>query len=211
MMQALVTLGLVFAQVGPVPGHKQDDSSGFLAEVRAVTEALHRSDMEVALPARSPGPKQQIVSADSLRHRVPKAAKQSYQRALKLSAGANSAGAARELEKAIELDPGFAMAHNNLGVQYAWTGQYQKAEAQFRRTIELTPESSVGHSNLALVLLKMGNRQEAELNLRRAVQLAPNDGKAHSLLGRLLSANPDTREEGQRHLDRAADFRNNEQ
>jgi tetratricopeptide (TPR) repeat protein len=209
MMRALVTLGLVLsgaetalAQVRSVPDLKHDDSSGFLAEVRTVSESLDRSGIQVgteigagwppldgnfgasSLPSRNPGPTQQIVSADSLRHRVPKAAKQSYERALKFSGGNNVAGAVKELEKAIGLDPGFALAHNNLGVQYAWMGRYQEAETQFRRTIELMPESSVGHANLALVLVQIGNRKDAELNLRRAVQLAPNDGKVHLLLGR---------------------------
>lgn len=226
MMRALITLGLVLSvaevgltQVAPVPDHKQDDPSDFLAEVRAVTESLDRSgtkvDMEIGvgwpplddnigasrLPSRNPGPTQQIVSAHSLRHRVPKAAKRSYQRALKLSGATDTRVAVKELEKAIRLDPGFALAHNNLGVQYAWIGQYEEAEEQLRRTIELMPESPVGHANLALVLVQIGNREEAELNLRRAVQLAPDDRKARSLLGRLLWANPDSRAEGQRHLD----------
>ena len=62
------------------------------------------------------------------------------------------------------------------------------------------PESPVGHANLALVLAQIGNPDEAEFNLRRAVQLAPDDRKAHLLLGRLLLSDPNTREEGQRHL-----------
>jgi Flp pilus assembly protein TadD len=134
---------------------------------------------------------QAIVSPNTLRHRIPKEAQQAYRRALKLSGQTNVEGAAQELEKAIRLDPEYAAAHNNLGVQYAWLGRYQEAEAQFRLTIALMPESSVGHANLALVLAHMGNREEAELNLRRAVQLAPDDAKAHSLLSRLLRAGPD--------------------
>jgi Tfp pilus assembly protein PilF len=225
-LRALITLGLALSgatlgltQVVPVPDHKQDDPSGFLAEVRAVAESLGRSGNQVGtelgvgwppldsnigaspLPSRNPASTQEIVSVESLVHRVPNAAKQSYQRALGLSGGNNAMGAAKELEKAIGRDPEFAPAHNNLGVQYAWMGKYRQAEAQFRRTIELMPESAVGYSNLALVLLQFGNPEEAELNLRRAVQLGPNDSKARSLLGRLLWANPDTREEGQKYLD----------
>ena len=145
------------------------------------------------------------MSANSLRHQIPKAAKQAYQRALKLSARTNAEGAVNELQKAIGLDPGFAAAHNNLGVQYAWLGRFPEAETQFRRMIELMPENPVGRANLALVLIQIGSRDEAELNLRRAVQVAPDDKKTHLLLGRLLWNNPDTREEGQRHLDWAGD------
>jgi hypothetical protein len=34
---------VALTQVVPVPDHKQDDSSGFLAEMKAVTESLGRS------------------------------------------------------------------------------------------------------------------------------------------------------------------------
>jgi tetratricopeptide (TPR) repeat protein len=223
MIRAFIALSLILSgaevgltQIVPVPVHKPDGPCDFLTEVRAMAESLDKFGVQAGtemmadkspfegepgaslLPSLNAGSTAQIVSADSLRHRVPKAAKQSYQRALRLSRGTNATGAVKELEKAISLDPAFAMAHNNLGVQYAWVGQYQGAEAEFRRTIELMPESSVAHANLALVLHQLGNREEAELNLKRAVQLAPDDRKARLLLNRLLSENPDTRVKRQR-------------
>jgi tetratricopeptide (TPR) repeat protein len=224
MMRVVINLGLILsaggialAQVVPQTDQRANDPAASLAVVRTVTQSPGRVGMQadaendiswplddnvraVPWPSRKRSPAQQIVSVNSLRHRIPKEARRAFERALRLTERADAEGAVKELDKAIELDPDFAAAHHNLGVQYAWLGRYQEAEAQFRRTIELMPESPVGHANLALVLAQIGNPDEAEFNLRRAVQLAPDDRKAHLLLGRLLLSDPNTREEGQRHL-----------
>jgi Flp pilus assembly protein TadD len=186
---------------------QEKDPAAFMVKLRdAADESLatgRRVGAEAYLPSRTLGPMEQMVSVTTLSHRIPKAAKQAYRRAQKLSCKSNSEGAIEEFQRAIALDPAFAAAHNDLGVHYACLGRYQDAEAQFRRTVKLMPESAVGPDNLALILIQAGNREEAESNLRRAMQLAPNDWKAHFLLGRLLSTNSDTREEGLKHLEYA--------
>ena len=41
--------------------------------------------------------------------------------------------------KAIELDPGFAMAHNNLGAMLKNRGQFDEAIAEYRKALEVDP------------------------------------------------------------------------
>ena len=155
------------------------------------------------LPAK-PRPSPGTISAKRLRHRPPKAARQAYEKAGKLSRGKHVAQAAKELEKAIAIDSDFAEAHGNLGVTYAQLHMYPEAAQEFRRTIELIPDESLPHSNLAWVLFEMGQRAEAEISVRRALRISTDNASAHLLLACLLVERPDTFAEGFGHLQYAA-------
>jgi Flp pilus assembly protein TadD len=144
-----------------------------------------------------------LVSASHLRHKVPKEAAKSFQHALALSHSGDHQKAEQELERAIFLDPDFAEAYANVGIEYASTGSYQLAESRFRKAIELDPASSVAYCNLGVLLIKVGRTREAESAIRRALELSPNDANAHFLLGRLLLG-ADNRIEAEQHLKVAA-------
>jgi Flp pilus assembly protein TadD len=192
-----------------------------LADLRGITETIDRTGSEnlngrkalwfsVAVssggqptsvhPLSTPHSSAGTISAKRLRHPVPKAALQAYDRAL----GSRDAGkAANELENAVRIDPDFAEAHHALGVVYT-RQRRPEAVAEFRRTIELAPEESLPYSNLAWVLFAMGHRAEAETNARRAIELSPENATAHFLMGCLLVETPQALVEGIRHLEYAA-------
>jgi len=153
------------------------------------------------LPNRKPSP--ETISAASLGHRVPKAAKKASDRSAKFSRKGDSRRAAEELEKAVALDPEYAEAHGNLGFEYSQLGRLQEAEAEMRRAIALDPYVSIAHSNLGWVLFQQGNFADAERSARRALALSLNNDRAHVLLGVLLGAEPATRAEGARHIEQA--------
>jgi len=154
----------------------------------------------ITSPVReSPG----TVSANWLRHRPPKAAQEAHKKGNKLLKKKDLENAAYEFEAAIALDPGFADAHNDLGVVYARLGRYPEATAEFRRAIELLPQESSPRSNLAWALFLTGVRTEAEESARRAIQLSPDNAPAHMLIGRLLTENPATLSEGLSFLEYA--------
>jgi Flp pilus assembly protein TadD len=157
-----------------------------------------------ALECNQPSPLEQhragLVSAAHLRHKVPKEAAKAFQHALTLSHAGEHGKAEEELERAIHLDPDFAEAHANLGIEYASTGSYQLAEVHFRRSIELDPASSTAYCNLAVLLIKVGRAPEAETSIRRALALAPENANAHFLLARLLLAVGDHRIDAEQHL-----------
>ena len=104
--------------------------------------------------------------------------------------------AARELfQRAIELDPGSAMAHAALGFTFwvealtGWTtdradreAALNRAEDLARQAISIDPLDAGGHSVLAGVQLSRGQISEARMNAERAVELEPADEGAQSVL-----------------------------
>lgn len=55
--------------------------------------------------------------------------------------------ALEEFTTAVERSPGYALAHNGLGLVYAALGDNARAEAAFQRAIQLQPGSSESHNN----------------------------------------------------------------
>jgi TolB-like protein len=92
-------------------------------------------------------------------------------------------------EKAIQLDPLLAEAHDALGMEYARDGQWVQAESSFRRAIELDPSDSVAYGDLMLVvLLPLGRIEEAVREMQTAEKTDPLSRSVQSDLGAVLLA-----------------------
>jgi TolB-like protein/Flp pilus assembly protein TadD len=90
-------------------------------------------------------------------------------------------------EKAIELDPLIAEAHDALGMVYARDSQWEQAEKSFRRAIELDPGRTRSYNHYALyLLLPLGRIEEALRLLRRAERNDPLFPGVHSTLAYVL-------------------------
>jgi TolB-like protein/Flp pilus assembly protein TadD len=77
-------------------------------------------------------------------------------------------------QKAIELDPLLAEAHDALGMIYARDGQWEQAEKSFRHAIELDPNRSVTYHDFATWFLwALGRNEEAVKQLRVAENCDP--------------------------------------
>ena len=63
--------------------------------------------------------------------------------------------------KAIELDPSYTLAYNNLGNMLRNLQRYDEAEASYRKAIELDPTDAEAYSSLSLLLLLLGRETEA--------------------------------------------------
>jgi tetratricopeptide (TPR) repeat protein len=143
------------------------------------------------------------VSVAALLHKIPKEAEKAFGGGLKRSRDGQHEAAARELEKAIKIDPDFAEAHANLGVQYFILGRYAAAGVAMRRAVELNPALPMAISNLAALLLTVGDVRGAESYARRALALSSANMRAHYVLGvALLSTG--SRVEALQHLEYAA-------
>lgn len=102
------------------------------------------------------------------------------------------------LEKAVSLDPGFALAHAHLGTSYACLGSFgyvrprdilPKARAPVLRALEIDPllpeaHAELGHQQLTLEL----KFREAEATLLRALELDPDSLAALGTYGGLAAA-----------------------
>jgi TolB-like protein len=72
-------------------------------------------------------------------------------------------------EKAIQLDPLLAEAHDALGMVHAREARWEQSEKSFRHAIELDPSSSLSHEHFAEFLLwPLGRIEEALRELRAA-------------------------------------------
>ncbi len=80
------------------------------------------------------------------------------------------------LRKAIEIDPNYADALNNLGTYYHRVGKHEESVQYFKKVTELEPEFYGGWVNLGGSLLSLGRFQEALAANSKAYELRPNDG-----------------------------------
>jgi tetratricopeptide (TPR) repeat protein len=77
-------------------------------------------------------------------------------------------------EKAIQLDPLLAEAHDALGMVHARDGQWEQAEKSFRRAIEIDPNRPESRGHFATFLLwPLGRIEEALRQVRVAEKADP--------------------------------------
>ncbi len=92
------------------------------------------------------------------------------------------------LQRAVELMPRDASAHNNLGNGYAAAGRTGEAEASYRRALQLQPEFPEALQNLGNLQLDCGRPDDALVSFRRAAQLRPGRAQAWSQCGHAARA-----------------------
>ena len=92
-------------------------------------------------------------------------------------------GAQMHLEKALQLDPKFAQAHNNLGIVLRSRGFKAEAAAAFRAAVAAKPDYMRAWNNLGSTLLHMEAAEEAVACFDKALALEPNYAYAHLNLG----------------------------
>jgi tetratricopeptide (TPR) repeat protein len=96
-------------------------------------------------------------------------------------------------EKAIEVDPGYALAHAALADTISLERMYYPAgaadmpvaERASRRALELDPTLAEAHSARASVLFQMERYAEAEIEFRTAQRLDPRLYEAHYFFARM--------------------------
>jgi protein O-mannosyl-transferase len=90
--------------------------------------------------------------------------------------------------RAVELDPRYFFALNNLGYALVTRGQIDEGIAFYRRAISVQPDEFGARCNLASALLTRGDTSGAEEQCNRALQLNPRCGVAHFYLGTICDA-----------------------
>jgi tetratricopeptide (TPR) repeat protein len=99
------------------------------------------------------------------------------------------ASAERTMQKTVELAPGFAEAHNYLGLARLEQGKLELAAASFRKATELKPDFALAYSNLGRCLLRQKDSSGALTAFRAAVRCKPSYAAAYTELAELLHQN----------------------
>ena len=92
--------------------------------------------------------------------------------------------AAALFEKALQIDPGFAVAAYHLGQVNQLLLKYDESVAAFRRAIAIDQSHVDARVECAAVLIEQGDPDEAIRELVEALRLEPDDDQASSMLAR---------------------------
>jgi len=92
-------------------------------------------------------------------------------------------GAEREFRRAIELNPGYATAHQWYGEMLSELGRHEEALAEIKRAQQLDPLSLIINAASAKILLYAGRDDLAIEQLRKTLEIDPNFAHAHHFLG----------------------------
>lgn len=90
--------------------------------------------------------------------------------------------------QAIRLEPGYALAHFNLGKNlFYWKPDAAAAAEAFQEAVRLQPDLADAHFLLGNARVKLGDRDGAMAAFREAIRLRPEFAEAHCNLARELS------------------------
>jgi tetratricopeptide (TPR) repeat protein len=88
-----------------------------------------------------------------------------------------------DFNKAIELNPKYAMAFNDRGVAYFYKGQCDKAISDYNKAIEIDPEYYKAYSNRGNAYLYKGQINQAIPDYNKAIELNPGYALAYNNRG----------------------------
>lgn len=139
-----------------------------VTEPRNRTETINTpADFSAPLPRQTPSASfaEQRPNPDQL-----------YRQALEASNSGNTREARRLLEDLVACDPGYAVAHNDLGVVYQREGDLLRARQYHEKAVRLQPDSLLFRKNLAdLLYIGLGETAEALRLYIEILQAAPRD------------------------------------
>jgi Flp pilus assembly protein TadD len=117
---------------------------------------------------------------------VPAAAIDLYQKGVAAAQKGNAKNAVELLDKAVVAYPGFALALNELGLQYLKLSKWDKAAETFEALLKLRPTDATTQLNLGIAFYNQNKLDQAETHLREALKLKSSGPSAHYYLGMAL-------------------------
>ncbi len=131
-------------------------------------------------------PKGSVINEEKAFAGVPKEAVDNYKKAKQSAHAGDHKKAVEQLNSAIAIHPTFALAFNELGIQYLTLKEMAKLAETMEALLKLTPNDGHAHLNLGIALFNQKKLDEAEVHLREAVKLVNTDPSAHYYLGMTL-------------------------
>jgi len=84
-----------------------------------------------------------------------------------------------EYKKALELNPDFARAENDLGFVLYKKGDYKDALVHYQRAISLRPDYANCYNNIGVIHYHLKDYEQASSFYRQAIELRPDYARAH--------------------------------
>lgn len=197
---ALLTSGDVLAQPG-------DATRGYT--VRPNYDASRRTAQEVVpmFTVRQPelrqAPVARTVTVRELQHEIPGKALKEWDRAEKAREKGEIDKAMSHLRRAIEFDPEFVAARNNLAALLITRNSPVEAVAQLEESVKLDPNNPMSSANLAVAFMIQRQFDAAERAARRAVDLDRTGTRSRMILGLALVMQDQFTDEALQFLQRA--------
>ena len=94
-----------------------------------------------------------------------------------------------DCRRALEIDPDYTTAQNNLAHALNEKDEFQEAEQWCRKALKLDPQRAGAHLNLGRALKGQGKLDEALACYQRSLELDPHCAEAHNNLGNLHREN----------------------
>lgn len=175
--------------------------SAYIETSQTTAGSIGRQDIRVAVTMRPKG-SGSAGGGSSAFAGVPKPAVDLYNKALESSKKGDTKKAVEELQAAIAQYDKFAVAYNELGVQYLKLGQPAEAVEVLAKAIKLTPDNTIARLNYGIALMEKKDYAEAEKQLREVVKKNDNSPMGHLYLGITLLRER-RNEEAEKELKRA--------
>lgn len=117
----------------------------------------------------------------------PSSAEEALELGNSLLLAGRAAEAVHAYERAIELRPDNARAHNNLAVAWAEQRRFEPAIAGYQQALRLDPQYAEAHYNLGNALRELARREDALASYDRACALRPDWEAVHCNRGLALA------------------------
>lgn len=164
--------------------------------------------VQITLRPKTPSARSAPGVVDVALANVPKEAAELYRRARSSEQSGDSKAAVEQLKSAISIYPSFALALNELGVQYLKLGQAEKAIDVLGRAVKIVPQDYSPRLNYGIALLEKKELSNAEEQLRQAVRLNGQGASGHLYLGIALATQKKL-DEGEQELKSAIELGGN--
>ena len=117
---------------------------------------------------------------------VPQNALNLYQKGTAAAHKGDNKAAAEFYSQAVAAYPSFAIALNDLALQYMKLNQMDKAGEAYEALLKLKPNDPAAHLNLGIVMFNKKKFEDAEMHLRKALELNSSGPTGHYYLGLTL-------------------------
>jgi len=160
-----------------------------MRELRELTKWEHEGNAQKNGTPLWGGPDDDpTIAADVFDHEAPGPARKAATRAEHLSKKGKHKEAILYLKRALEIDPQYYEAANNLGLEYFEAGHPEQAVETLRNLTKTDPKHVLAFDNLAIVLCRLQRYPEAEAVAAEAYRMHPFSYKAAYVYGVSLAS-----------------------